>query len=322
MTIKPIPGADQPLTLDAIRERDRWADQVPAEGGITSAQRAMDRRWLLAEVDRLRAIEASFVAVHSHRVGDASPETAAPCGEPDASLEARAEALGKAISEAFGPVVAPPQFWRDTCIALVRAVDASRPTLTEEQARRGWFLAAAWARLAQARAGAMQAFDEDYESTRNARGWLESIGVNVNADPPVVIPENLRASRGETGSAADPRTTLHADDPASLADVVAASAREPHADVVLHALHVSGGAAAVASLDEKHVLVTSRVDGVTRTTVDGEHVPLRRAAGPKCNNCDDTGTCGACNAEPVDPPCVLCSLGDCLCGERRGNREP
>ena len=43
----------------------------------------------------------------------------------------------------------------------------------------------------------------------------------------------------------DPRATLHAGDPASLADVVAASAREPHADVVLQALHVSGGAAAI-----------------------------------------------------------------------------
>lgn len=36
-----------------------------------------------------------------------------------------------------------------------------------------------------------------------------------------------------------------------LADVVAASAREPHGDVVLHSLHVAGGAAAVASLSER-----------------------------------------------------------------------
>jgi hypothetical protein len=47
----------------------------------------------------------------------------------------------------------------------------------------------------------------------------------------------------------DPRATLPAGDPASLADVVAASAREPHADVVLHALHVSGGAAAVEAVE-------------------------------------------------------------------------
>lgn len=36
-----------------------------------------------------------------------------------------------------------------------------------------------------------------------------------------------------------------------LADVVAASAREPHGDVALHSLLVSGGAAAVASLSER-----------------------------------------------------------------------
>lgn len=36
-----------------------------------------------------------------------------------------------------------------------------------------------------------------------------------------------------------------------LGDVVAASAREPHGDVVLHSLHVAGGAAAVASLSDR-----------------------------------------------------------------------
>lgn len=270
-------------------------DSSPAPDTIGEALRAVQAHFE-GEDDPVFADLCDLVnrAAEEHaRIAALRPAELAARAPADASLEARAEALGKAISEAFGPVVAPPQFWRDTCIALVRAVDASRPGLTEEQA-------------------------ED---------WAEDIWQEVDGEPcddpaGIVASALLRASRGETGPAADPRATLHADDPASLADVVAASAREPHADVVLHALHVSGGAAAVASLDEKHVLVTSRVDGVTRTTVDGEHVPLRRAAGPKCNNCDDTGTCGACNAEPVDPPCVLCSLGDCLCGERRGNREP
>ncbi len=88
------------------------------------------------------------------------------------------------------------------------SADTSRPAFTEEQARRGWFLAAAWARLAQARGGAMQAFDEDYEKTKRAREWLESIGVDVSADPPVVIPEVFRASRGEAPSS-DPRAIKH-----------------------------------------------------------------------------------------------------------------
>lgn len=309
MTIKPIPGADQPLTLDAIRERDRWADRVPAEGGITSAQRAMDRRWLLAEVDRLRAIEASFVAVHSHRVGDASPETAAPCGEPGASLEARAEALralwwrtkwiDAPLPEWAGCVASEKRAW----LAVVRAVDASRPAAPEvdddEPLTRGTrvrtvaHLTALFApslhphRRSNALGKIVRRMTSGdiYYDVRHDDGTVagyersELIDLTADASRPGLTEEQarldfetacreararggaycitklgealstldaaLRASRGETGPAPDPRATPHAGDPASLADVVAASAREPHADVVLHALHVSGGAAAI-----------------------------------------------------------------------------
>jgi ADP-ribose pyrophosphatase YjhB (NUDIX family) len=49
----------------------------------------------------------------------------------------------------------------------------------------------------------------------------------------------------------DPPVDDHSDvpPPDGLRAVVEASAREPHADVVLHALHVSGGAAALASVE-------------------------------------------------------------------------
>ena len=108
--------------------------------------------------------------------------------------------------------------------------------------------------------------------------------------------ERAKLSRGGTGAvptgltsimadaqqrpstAPDPRATLHVGDPASLAEVVAASAREPHADVVLHALHVSGGAAAVEAVTKSDVEEGERLLAAHRRVNAIEDPQLRHAA--------------------------------------------
>jgi hypothetical protein len=193
----------------------------------------IERHGTAAQHERART-----TAVHSHRVDDGSLETAATTERTFPRVSLSTVVPGSLVEIASGDIGIAIRFdggnlrpiaWITTghvgtmpasatvslratpteLDALTSADGASRPTLTEEQARRGWFLAAAWARLAQARGGAMQAFDEDYEKTKNARGWLESIGVDVNANPPVVIPEALRASRGETGEPAKAPPVRH-----------------------------------------------------------------------------------------------------------------
>ena len=67
-----------------------------------------------------RAIEADALAEIARKALDAAPAA-------DASLEARGEALGRALCAKLGPgIVAPPAYFRAACIDLVRAVDASR----------------------------------------------------------------------------------------------------------------------------------------------------------------------------------------------------
>jgi hypothetical protein len=82
--------------------------------------------------------------------------------------------------------LAQPGYHEGSC---VRRMAHSGPS----EAQHGWILAAAWARLAQARGAVMQELDEDHADTAKARQWLESVGGDVSANPPVVIPESLRA---------------------------------------------------------------------------------------------------------------------------------
>lgn len=190
---------------------------------------------------------------------------ARPAPVADASLEARAQAALAAFNAC--PV------WRDNSLTgneqeqramvdVVRAVDASRPGLTEKAAR-----------------AIVRPLMREVLVPARAAG----IEVPIVFDERPLVQLLMSLSRGDVPPEVRDRE--------GLADVVAASAREPHADVVLHALHVSGGAAAVNAMraklhdgDPAHFVVTARIDGETRTTVDGgaesaQLVPIAQAVG-------------------------------------------
>lgn len=170
-------------SLDEIGRLTTALEQRRAPADASLEARALrDLFTKLVHVDHMARHLCENGAI-DHTVDPANPTAAV---DPDDLAE-----LEEALS-AVDPDEGHDEQTRARMMAVFDAADAGRPGLTEEQARRGWFLAAAWARLAQARGGMMQLFDEDGEKTKSAREWLESIGVDVTADPPVVIPEALR----------------------------------------------------------------------------------------------------------------------------------
>ena len=121
----------------------------------------------------------------------------------DASLEARAEALGRAIAAKLGPgIIAPPGYFRDACIDLVRVVDASRPGPTEEQAQiaRAEPVIAAWLDyFAAMDRQHKSASAEDARIVRELRAKANGMDRLVADVVYHIALARHRASRGETG---------------------------------------------------------------------------------------------------------------------------
>jgi len=133
---------------------------------------------LADEAARLTQGQYVSARVHSHRVGDGAPEETEPAS---ASLARQARAFGafRAWCESDGlPRTAR---W----LAVVRAVDASRPGLTEEQAREMLTIVRELLRRWDRRA-------ED--TALGAHAMIEAL--------------RPFASRGETGPAPDPTSAV------------------------------------------------------------------------------------------------------------------
>ena len=173
--------------------------------------------------------------------------------------------------------------WRAVvrCV-LASTTPASRPGLTEEQAQTARFepVIAAWLAYFDAmdrqNASGTAADAQIVRELRATANGMDRIVADVVYH---VALARHRASRGETGPTWGERAIEeHVGDPASLAEVVAASAREPHADVVLHALHVSGGAAAVEAVTKSDVEEGERLLAAHRRVNAIEDPQLRHAA--------------------------------------------
>ena len=135
----------------ATRLSDPEANELAKERLVAAAPRlAAEVRALRGERDQsahtIAALQAERESENEGarrlmaRVAALESELAArPAPAADASLEARGEALGRALCAKLGPgIVAPPAYFRAACIDLVRAVDASRPAAPEVDAEDLW----------------------------------------------------------------------------------------------------------------------------------------------------------------------------------------
>lgn len=101
---------------------------------------AVEVRVLRAKIEQLTAANNGIRAMHAAEVDALRAELAArPAPAADASLEARAEIAREAWFGGYphsAKLADLPAEKQETWLAVVRAVDASRPSLTEEQALR------------------------------------------------------------------------------------------------------------------------------------------------------------------------------------------
>ena len=175
----PVGPAARITEEDLAEIEARTADPPLAGDGPALRRLAAEVRALRGERDAtaekgdvfeamLRTREAEITRLRAELAARAVPAA-------DASLEARAREARKAFGVG-DPYEAFTEEWKERWRSVVRAVDASRPGLTEEQAR-------AWERLAAAIAAASNVnVDERFPELRAAFA-------------------EYRASRGETGAA-------------------------------------------------------------------------------------------------------------------------
>ena len=164
-------------------------------------------------------VDTSALAEIARKALDAAPTA-------DASLEARGKLAADAFAEAIRRSAEGEAIEVTSWLAVVRAVDASRPGLTEEQARE---LAA------------------DVATSFNAR-WSIGLGQGPLKDMADRIEAGvLRASRGDTGPAPDPLATVPAAERTRILEAAdrAAATQNVHRDTIARevaAWHAAHGA--------------------------------------------------------------------------------